>query len=222
MTGTSPPSPDQLERLPFFPLPGLVFFPHSLLPLHIFEPRYRTMTAWCLERKSPLAVVRIRPGHDLEQGGNPPVMPICGAGKIIHHELLSDGRYTIFLLGTARVRIVEELPLEHPFRMARAEILEDDLPAVPDLFVPQMKELKRCLANLLLRWPVANKLLDPILEKTDDPAVLTNQLAAILFQDPDARQEVLECLNVEERLARVKDQITRVITRIASEEGPVQ
>ncbi len=51
-----------LKELPLFPLPGTVFFPNTLLPLHVFEPRYRQLTKFCIDNSWPMAVVLIEPG----------------------------------------------------------------------------------------------------------------------------------------------------------------
>lgn len=62
-----------LKDLPLFPLPQTVFFPNTLLPLHVFEPRYRAMTHFCIRHSWPMAVVLIEPGHENAQPGDPPV-----------------------------------------------------------------------------------------------------------------------------------------------------
>lgn len=222
MTGESPITAEQLERLPFFPLPGTVFFPHSLLPLHIFEPRYREMTAWCLENHYPLAVARILPGHESEHLGDPPVIPVCGVGHLRYHKRLPDGRYIVFLQGVGRVRIVEEHPRAESFRMARVKMLQDRFPESPEVLGKLVQDLKSCLATLIIRWPTASKMFDPVLGKTDDPVVLSDTLAAILIQDSDVRQQLLECLDVHRRLERVRDGIIELLTQSAPEEGPVQ
>lgn len=215
-------SPEQQERLPLFPLPGAVFFPHSLLPLHIFEPRYREMTAWCIENESPLAVARILPGHESEQPGDPPVVPVCGAGRLLYHEELPDGRYILFLQGIGRVRIEAENPRAAAFRTARVQLLDDFYPGLPAGLEAKAARLKTCLAGLILRWPGASRVLDPLLGRTEHPAVLADCLATFLFQDPDARQALLECLDVGQRLDRVRDRITEILTRTAPAEGTVQ
>ena len=104
-----------LEDLPLFPLPRLVFFPSTTLPLHVFEPRYRKMLADCLATHKTMAVVRLEPNERIAQ--------VAGVGVVVHHELLPDGRSNLLLEGAGRVRL-EELPFLPPYRRARATLLE--------------------------------------------------------------------------------------------------
>ena len=95
-------------RIPIFPLPEVVFFPDTVLPLHVFEPRYRQMIADCLAGDRWLGVAMLRPGWEKDYQGRPPVHDVAGAGEILQAEVLADGRFNILLDGRARVRILEE------------------------------------------------------------------------------------------------------------------
>ena len=85
--------------VPIFPLPDVTFFPHTLLPLHVFEARYRAMVIDALERDRKLVVVRLRPGYEASYAGKPPVYPVAGLGEIVTCERLATGRYNILLRG---------------------------------------------------------------------------------------------------------------------------
>jgi len=111
-------------RLPLFPLPDVVLFPHALLPLHVFEPRYRAMTAEALEGERLIGMALLRPGWEPDYQGNPPIHEVVGVGRIVEGTRLPDGRYNLLLLGVARARILEEIR-QAPFRTARAELLKD-------------------------------------------------------------------------------------------------
>ena len=74
--------------LPIFPLPDLAFFPHTMLPLHIFEARYRAMITDCLSRDKRLAVVGLKPGYETGYEGRPAVHEITGIGRIVRWERL--------------------------------------------------------------------------------------------------------------------------------------
>ena len=92
--------------LPIFPLPDVTFFPHTLLPLHVFEARYRAMVMDALARDRRLAIVRLRAGFEAAYAGKPAVHAVAGVGEIVSFERLATGRYNILVRGDARVREV--------------------------------------------------------------------------------------------------------------------
>jgi len=107
-----------------FPLPGLFLFPHQLLPLHIFEPRYRRMVEDSLDGPGRLVIATAQGGEEL---GPPPVLSVAGMGEIARHDKLPDGRFNLIVYGLWRAR-VEELPSDRPYRRVRARPL-DEVPA---------------------------------------------------------------------------------------------
>ncbi|MBY0523226.1 MAG: LON peptidase substrate-binding domain-containing protein [Gemmataceae bacterium] len=108
-----------------FPLPNVVLFPHVIQPLHIFEPRYRQMTADALEGDRLIAPALLRPGWEADYEGLPGICPVVCIGRIIGDQRLADGRYNLLLRGVSRARVVEELVQEKPYRSARVELLTD-------------------------------------------------------------------------------------------------
>lgn len=104
-----------------FPLPELVLFPHVVQQLHIFEQRYRDMTADALTSDGLIALVQLRPDA-------PGIAAMCCIGRIVWHEKLNDGRYNLQLQGVCRARIVEEVPSDALYRAARVELLADEVP----------------------------------------------------------------------------------------------
>ncbi len=116
--------PAALGRLPLFPLPNAVLFPHALLPLHIFEDRYRVMTRDILTGSRCLAIGLIAPGASAEDE-RPPVLPIAGVGEVVLAHELPDGRFNLVVRGRARVHIDQELESEHPYRLVSASELPD-------------------------------------------------------------------------------------------------
>lgn len=109
--------------VPLFPLSSMVFFPNTLLPLHIFEPRYRQMLEDSINNEKIIAMVLLKPGWENDYYGNPEIFSIAGMGRIVSSETLDSGRYNIVLYGLKRVRIIEETG-DKPYRQARIEILE--------------------------------------------------------------------------------------------------
>lgn len=111
-------------RLPLFPLPNVVHFPNVVLPLHVFEPRYRALVGDVLEGDRLIGMVLLRPGFEADYEGCPPIHEVACLGKIVEDQRLPDGRYNIMLLGAARARIVREVS-RSPYRVAEVEIVEE-------------------------------------------------------------------------------------------------
>lgn len=113
-----------LTAIPIFPLPQVVLFPEAILPLHVFEPRYRAMVRHCMATHGAMVVAQVIAGED--EHGRPRISPVAGGGMVIEHQALADGRANIVLRGRARLRLEELDPDDsRPFRMARAIVLED-------------------------------------------------------------------------------------------------
>jgi Lon protease-like protein len=115
-----PPEQPDLSAVPLFPLPNVVLFPRAVLPLHIFEERYRTMTADVLEGRRQVAMALLRPGWEKDYYSRPAIEPVVCVGTILSHEKLPDGKYNFLLQGHTRARVVRE----HGARPYRAAELE--------------------------------------------------------------------------------------------------
>ena len=116
-------------RLPIFPLPGVQLFPHALLPLHVFEPRYRDMVRDAMAGERLIAVASFEPGYETNYQGRPAVRPIIGVGAVVGHEALDEGRANIVLRGLARARIEHELPPAEAYRVVEAARIDDVIAA---------------------------------------------------------------------------------------------
>jgi Lon protease-like protein len=103
-----------------FPLPEVVLLPGTLLPLHIFESRYRAMVADSLEGDRLIGMAMLEPGWE-EAGDAPRIHRVGGAGEIVESEKLPDGRYNILLEGRFRYRVVHEEDTATPYRVASVE-----------------------------------------------------------------------------------------------------
>jgi Lon protease-like protein len=190
---------DQLI-LPIFPLPDVTFFPHTFLPLHVFESRYRAMVTDSLARDRRIAVVRLRPGYEPRYEGKPEVFAVAGAGEIVNCERLASGRFNILVKGQWRVRIDAELPSDTLYRMVRARRLEDahagDVKAVIARIRASCKQLLEALDRPL-------DVLDGALGPDETAGAIADRVAAAFLPDPSLRQSLLETLDVGERLQRV-------------------
>ncbi len=110
--------------VPLFPLPSTVFYPNTLLPLHIFESRYRQMITRALEGDSQIGMVLLRPGWENDYYGHPAIVSIGCMGKIEKHSKLPEGKYNILLCGLHRFRILKEVRGK-VYRRAQVELLQE-------------------------------------------------------------------------------------------------
>lgn len=106
------------ERIPVFPLPNVVFFPETFLPLHIFESRYRDMVVDAVARGQCIGMTLLKEGWEQDYHGNPPIFKLGCVGRLVSVERLPDGRFNIILQGLERYEIYEEF-YEKPYREAR-------------------------------------------------------------------------------------------------------
>ena len=119
--------PHQLQTgitIPIFPLPTTVFYPGTPLPLHIFEPRYREMTADALEGKRTIGMVLLKPNWEEDYFDKPQIFSAGCVGdiqKVIKHP---DGKYNFTLMGLRRFRIIREEEGKL-YRQAKIELLEE-------------------------------------------------------------------------------------------------
>lgn len=112
------------KPIALFPLNTTVLLPQQVLPLHIFEPRYRQMIARALDGSGQIAMAVFAGNRwRREYHARPPIRPAVCIGQIIEHERLPGGEFNILVQGVCRARIVEELPpsSERLYRVARVE-----------------------------------------------------------------------------------------------------
>jgi uncharacterized protein len=202
-----------------FPLPQVALFPHAILPLHVFEPRYRQMVRDCLAGDRKMAVATLLPGYEAEYQGRPAVRPICGLGELVAHDSLPDGRSNILLRGVTRVRIVEELPPAEEYRVVRYV-------ALADAYQPQfdreraVRELVLLADQIALKLPSGAETLRQLARSEADAGALTDVLAAALVTEPDERQLLLETLDVTTRVDRVSAEMAAILMRFSESRGP--
>ena len=111
--------------LPVFPLPGVVLFPGALLPLHVFELRYRTMVRDALSAQRMIALATLRPGWELDYQGSPAFHPLGCVARFERVEWLPNDCYDLHVLGLARVRFAKPAR-EFPYRACPVTPLEDE------------------------------------------------------------------------------------------------
>ena len=202
------PLPEGEFLLPLFPLPNIVFFPSTRLPLHVFEPRYRQMVKDVLESDQRFGIVLLRSGWEADYFGAPPVYEVGTLGTIEQAVPLEDGRYNIVVRGDVRIRILEEVS-RVPYRTARVV-------ATPE----QAREPKEAYAQREWLAEVSRQYLRYLPDQTAVQEIetvsldaLANALIMSLNLDNEEKQRLLELSDV---IARAEQIGTELAGRIES------
>jgi uncharacterized protein len=178
-----------VTRLSVFPLSGALLFPRMLLPLHIFEPRYRAMISDSLARDRRIGMVQPKGGGD-----RPALFDMGCVGRIAEVEALPDGRFDIVLEGLARFTILRELDVTTPFRQVEAQLEPVGAGETLSLAARASLEMEaRRFADDLgyaVDWEAVTRL--------DDEA-LVNGIAQIAPFDAASKQALLEAPDLGER-----------------------
>ena len=191
------------KRLPVFPLPNVVFFPKTYLPLHVFEPRYRRMVADTTMGDRCIAMALLKEGWESDYYGNPAIYPTLCVGRIMSAQPLPDGRSNILLQGLERCDIQEQ-HFEKPYREATIRLTPQ--PSETGLAA----DVRRALIELLSRY-LQTREGDTAWqgffreEVSDD--VLVNTLSTYLECTPLEKQFLLEADGLLQRARRLNDLI---------------
>ena len=178
-------------------LPGASLFPHALLPLYIFEPRYREMLAWSLERDRLFCIAPLK-GGITEALTDDDFHHTVGLGLVRACVQREDGASHLMLQGVARVRLTG-FAQETPFRLAELRELRST-PAEPlhnELLVSKLREVLAKLRDSGVRVPEA---LEGQLAQIEDAGVLGDIVAHSFLRKAQHRQDVFEELRAGERL----------------------
>lgn len=197
------PLPEGEFLLPLFPLPNIVFFPHTRLPLHVFEPRYRQMVRDVLESDQRFGIVLLRPGWEAEYFGAPPVYGWGTLGTIEQAVPLEDGRYNIVVRGDVRFRILDEVS-RVPYRTARVTA-EPEVSRDPAQSASERERLAGMSREYMRFLP--DQMAVPEIETVSLDA-LTNALIMSLNLDIEEKQKLLELGDVIERAEHVGGELS--------------
>jgi Lon protease-like protein len=183
-----------------FPL-GTVLFPHGLLPLQVFEPRYRVMMRECLRNDHEFGVVLIERGSEV--GGGDTRFGTGTVARIVRATELDDGRYALTAVGVRRLRVEAWLP-DDPFPQATiAELDEPELPpgAIDDARAARGR-VKVALQHLFDLWSQFEPRVGAVqIELADDPRQAAFEAAATAPIGPLDAQRLLEANGTPARLA---------------------
>ena len=213
-----PLRPEELENLPVFPLPRVVFFPGSVLPLHLFEPRYRAMIEHCMT-KGPraFAVTLLQPGFEAAYEGRPAIRTIAGVGRIVAHEAQRDGTHDVLLQGLHRVSLDEIHDESLPFRTAKAKVLE---PTNVDVPMGELQALMACATQVaqVVRQQHPEFQLGTSLD--EGASKVADTIADRFVAVPETRQAILEALDLRQRVGLVTDAVGGLLAMLASRDAP--
>lgn len=185
-----------MPELAMFPL-GTVLFPHMVLPLHVFEPRYRLLLADVLSADRRFGVVLIERGHEV--GGGEVRTDVGTVASIVRAEELDDGRFLVIAVGTERVRVRSWLD-DDPYPRAEVEVLTEG-PSQPRAAIG-----REAVAQRLRRVVALQAELDepaPPLEAVDlapDPVIASYQAAVLAPLSPLDAQRLLTTDSADARL----------------------
>ena len=192
--------PEKKIVIPLFPLPTTVFYPNTSLPLHIFEPRYRSMVADALNGKGEIGMILLKPGWESDYQGTPEIMTIGCLGKIKQHSELPEGKYNILLSGLYRFRILNEIKGKI-YRQAQVESLKEindkNLTSEPSPIKEQLIKIVRLYLKNLPEGTKIEHTLD--MKNCQNLAEFVDKLTHHFDLPVNKMQEFLEQQDVQKR-----------------------
>jgi len=193
-------SQPHLQGVPLFPLPNVVLFPGAVLPLHIFEERYKTMMRMALDGDRQIAMALLRPGWEKNYYGIPAIEPVVCVGTILTHERLPDGKYNLLLQGVLRAQVAREYHVQ-PYRTADLQPIEET-----HVMEIDVESERQHFADLFDDGPLANSNIARQFRQILAGPLPTGQLADLLafnfLEDVELKQQLLAEGDVKTRIAR--------------------
>lgn len=197
------------RSLRLFPLPGAVLMPGAAMPLHVFEPRYRQLVKDCLAGDGILAIPQIRAGEEPAHLGRPGLYPYAGVGRIAAHQELPDGRYNIVVEPVGRVRILQELAADTPWRVVEAELLPERGAEVARL-AEIGRRLRGLFGPLAARAGERGEAIERMMQQIPAERV-AEAIAPWVLADSDVRQDYLAEDDAVRRAQRVESGVLQLL-----------
>ena len=197
-----------------FPLQS-VLFPSAVLPLHVFEPRYRELTRHALDGDREFGVTLIERGSEV--GGGDARFAIGTRAHIVEAAELPDGRWALVAVGVRRISVVRWLP-DAPFPQAEVDDLSEPAPG-PDVGALRAEAERWLRRDLALRAELGYPVAPDTFELADDPVTAAFQIGALAPMGPADAQRVLQVANTDDRLrllAQLLEEATDVLEQRAS------
>ena len=186
-------SDDNTPRVcPLFPLSDLILFPGQVIPLHVFEPRYRQMTHDLLDNSGEIILGTVL-GEDREKLEKvAPVQPIAGLGRVQRYQALEDGRFLIMVLGERRVKI-EPVDRGKIYPEARFEVFEETDSFISDTELDHLQSALKKIESQI------------DLPEETSPDQLVDLLIMISKIDPKDKYKIFQMTSVSDRLGKILD-----------------
>jgi Lon protease-like protein len=192
-----------LSAVPLFPLPNVVLFPRAILPLHIFEERYKAMTADALQGDKQIAMALLKPGWERDYYGKAAIEPVVCAGTILSHEELDEGKYNFLLQGHTRARISREIPQDGvAYRVAELVPIEESKVMEIDLDHHRQRLREIFEGPPLTRSSGIVRQFRQMLTSPVTTADICDLLAFNLIEDVQLKQSLLAEADVARRVER--------------------
>ena len=196
---------DLPKTIPIFPLSNFIIFPHTTVPLNVFEPRYIQMINDSMKTNKMIGLIQPKSNND---SSIPELHKIGCLGKIMNFKETSDGRYMIDLNGITRFEITKELKNTKPYRICEASYNSFELDLTPEKEKLKFSDLELIFKDLKLLFEKKGYIINwKSLEKQD----LNETINALAMASPfslEEKQILLESENLETR----KNKIAEILT----------
>lgn len=184
--------------VPLFPLPNVVLFPKTPVPLYIFEEKYRTMIRDAVAGDKELVIALLKSGSESSYSNIAAVHSVACLGRIETYEELEDGKYNIVVVGTHRVRIIREVQ-HSPYQLVEVDTIED---VEHEAHPPELAERHNHLGSLFAKFTElatgVNQQAMELMPQMDFES-LVNMVAMTLNLAIDQKQALLEIDEPSER-----------------------
>jgi Lon protease-like protein len=200
------------QTVPVFPLPEVVLFPRTILPLHIFEPRYREMMQDALLGDRVISVALLKPNYaPLYYTHRAPIHPVVGVGQIVESEEAENGDFNLLLRGIGRARILGE-STDRSYRIAHVEPIETYTTATDE----QSATLRQELFAAIRGNPALNAEVRQHWLKLAKVEVGLDELTDLIAAGVPVEAEVRQCLLVEADASSRTRMLVEQITTLAA------
>jgi len=202
------------QWIPLFPLPNTVLLPGAVLPLHIFEMRYRKMTENALAGSRLIAIALLKPGFEPNyHRPDAEIHSAVGVGRILREERLADGRFNFLLQGLARAKVVDE-NRQCVYRKGKLAPLAPALPQ-PEQECEIRRRLRRMLKDGPLSELAAEKHWTQLLECPElTLSCLLDVLGHLILPDSESKQAFLETPSICKRADILSTTLCRLAAKL--------